>query len=705
MWGRLVRACGRPDAAYAQPPHVRERPRPAEGAGLNQHLRLPAAEPGRTRSGARSRCRGAPDPTNEILVSHVFEIEDPIRFRPGPPAFVPALHEVGPGWIGRWNVVLERETSMYASRAFPIVLLASVACLFGFGACGDGTGVVSDETVEIPTFDCMEAGVNADPFTVADALLLNTPDHEDPNDYSWNASDVVPITLDGETISVEGGGATVSGSTVTITSAGTYAISGTLNDGQIVVTADDTSLVQLIFDGMSIANSADTAIVISDARRAVIWLADGTVNSVTDGATYPEDVDQNAAIFSKSNLSIAGDGSLTVNGQYNDGLTSKDGLVIAGGHITVTAPDDGIRGKDYLVVRGASIAVTAGGDGLKSDEDGDATLGYVLVADGNIDITAGGDGIQAETDALLAGGTLLLRSGGGSSATIDTSLSAKGVKGTIAVVVDTGDITVDAADDGIHSDSLVVINGGTITIATGDDGVHSDAFLVVNNGDITVTQSYEGIENTEGDMTINGGRIRITSSDDGINVAGAGDVGRPGPGLSAGMYHLYVNAGYIVSDAKGDGVDVNGSIVMNGGCLLVHGPTVNFDSAIDYDGSFNMTGGFLAAAGSVGMAQGPGASSAQYSVLLAFGATQAAGTLVHIQSRAGNAVLDFVPSREFQSLAFSSPRLESGMTYDVYLGGTATGSVTDGLYQGGTYTPGSLAGSFTVSATASAAGQ
>jgi hypothetical protein len=594
---------------------------------------------------------------------------------------------------------------MYESRAFSMIVLSSVAWLCGVVACGDGTGVVSDETVEIATFDCVEAGVNADPFTVADALALNTPDHEDATDYTWNESDVVSITLDGATISVDGAGATVSGSTVTITAAGTYAISGTLNNGQIVVTADDTSLVQLVFDGMSIANSEDAAIVISDARRAVIWLADGTVNSVTDGATYPADVDQNAAIFSKSNLSIAGDGTLLVSGQHNDGLTSKDGLVIAGGHITVTAPDDGIRGKDYLVVRGGTIEVTAGGDGLKSDEDGDAALGYVVVADGNIDITADGDGIQAETDALLAGGTLLLRSGGGSSATIDTSLSAKGVKGTISVVVDAGDITVDAADDGIHSDSLVVINGGTITISTGDDGLHSDAFLVVNSGDITVTESYEGIENTEGDMTINGGRIHVTSSDDGINVAGAGDVGRPGPGMSAGIYHLYVNAGYIVSDAKGDGVDVNGSIAMSGGCLLIHGPTVDFDSAIDYDGSFSMTGGFLAAAGSVGMAQGPGSSSAQYSVLLTFGSIQAAGTLVHIQSRAGDAVLDFVPSREFRSLAFSSPRLESDITYDVYLGGTATGDLTDGLYQGGTYTPGSLAGSFEVSASANPAGQ
>ena len=460
---------------------------------------------------------------------------------------------------------------------------------------------------------------------------------------------------------------------------------------------DGTSLVRLVFDGMSVTNSGDAAVVISKVERAVIILADGTVNSVTDGATYPNDVDQNAALFSKSNLSIAGNGSLVVTGRYNDGLASKDGLVIAGGHLTVTALDDGIRGKDYLVVRNGILDVEAGGDGLKSDEDEDSMLGYILVSGGSVDITAENDGLQAETDALIAGGTLVLRSGGGSSAAVDTTISTKGVKGTVSVVVDGGDLTIDAADDGVHSDSLVVINGGTITIATGDDGVHSDVFLVVNGGDIAVTESYEGLENKEGDMTINGGRIHVTSSDDGINVAGAGDQWRPGPGTSAGIYHLYVNAGYIVSDATGDGIDVNGSIVMNGGCVLIHGPTVDYDSPLDFDGSFSINGGPLAAAGSAGMAQGPGASSTQYSALLMLGSTEPAGTLIHIQSRAGEGLLDFSPRRAYRSLAFSSPQLENGMTYDVFFGGTATGDSRDGLYEGGTYTPGSHAGSFTIS--------
>jgi len=83
----------------------------------------------------------------------------------------------------------------------------------------------------------------------------------------------------------------------------------------------------------------------------------------------------NAAIFSKANLTITGNGALTVMGNYIDGIASKDGLVIASGAITVNAVDDGIGGKDYLVVKDGALAVTTGGDSLKADNEEDATLG------------------------------------------------------------------------------------------------------------------------------------------------------------------------------------------------------------------------------------------------------------------------------------------------------------------------------------------
>jgi len=586
---------------------------------------------------------------------------------------------------------------MVRTKGFSTLVALGGLALSAVSGCSDQSDPAASEgDMDIATIDCLPKSVNPDPYFVADARGENRPDHEDASDYTWNSSEAVPIELMGDEIDVGGSGASADGSVLTITSSGTYNIQGTLDDGQIVVDAEDTGLVRLVLNGMAVSNSGNAAFVVLGADKTVLILADGTTNQVTDGATYPEGIDPNAALFSKDPLSIGGNGSLTVVGRYNDGITSKDGLVIHSGHLTVTAEDDGIRGKDYLVVRGGTLEVTSGGDGLKSDNDSDETLGFILVEDGTLDIDAGGDGLSAETDALVTGGDLTIRSGGGSSHSISQDLSAKALKGGSEVVLDAGTFSIDAADDGLHSNGILVINGGVYTIASGDDAVHADAELVIDDGEITVTKSYEAIENTEADMTINGGTIRVVASDDGINVAGAGDMGPGGPQAGAGKYYLRINGGYIVSDARGDGLDINGSIVMNQGCLLVHGPTSNANGAIDYDGSFQMNGGFLAAAGSAGMAQAPGSSSSQYSVLVVFSSPISAGTLIHFHDGNGEDLLDFVPSRAYQALAFSSPNLTKNHTYKLFLGGEATGTLTDGLYRGGTYTPGSQVGSFTV---------
>lgn len=352
---------------------------------------------------------------------------------------------------------------------------------------------------------------------------------------------------------------------------------------------------------------------------------------------------------------------------------------------------------------------------------------------------------------MISGGDFTLTSGGGSATYIDDDTSAKGIKAGVNVNIDGGTFTLDTADDAIHSNGSLVINDGTFVIASGDDGLHADSTLEINAGDIQITESYEGIESAV--VTINDGDINIISSDDGLNVAGGNDGsgigGRPGPGgefgpgqgdrpepggepgqgrgprpegepgqgpgfdlgdmfgqgggpgqdgfNDSGDYYLYINGGAIVIDAGGDGIDANGAIEMTDGLVIVNGPTERMNGALDYDASFNLTGGFLVAAGSSGMAQAPGQTSTQPSVLINFDATQAAGTLVHIQSEDGPTILTFAPSKAFQSIAFSSAELTEGTTYQVYLGGSATGTGTDGLYQDATYTGGATYTEFTIS--------
>jgi hypothetical protein len=211
-------------------------------------------------------------------------------------------------------------------------------------------------------------------------------------------------------------------------------------------------------------------------------------------------------------------------------------------------------------------------------------------------------------------------------------------------------------------------------------------------------------------VTINDGTIHIVSSDDGINVAGGNDGsslgGRPGQNsfASSGSYHLYINGGYIAIDAGGDGLDSNGSVTMTQGVVLVNGPTNNGNGALDYMGTFDITGGFLIAVGSSGMAEAPGASSTQYSILYNFESQQAVGAVVHVETQDGQEVLTFAPSKTYQSVVLSSPALENGSTYVLYTGGSATGTATDGLYTDGTYTAGTQVASLTISSMVTTAG-
>ncbi|MBN1640062.1 MAG: carbohydrate-binding domain-containing protein [Anaerolineae bacterium] len=539
------------------------------------------------------------------------------------------------------------------------------------------------------------------------------------------------IRLNGNSIALQGSGATVEGTTVTITSAGTYQISGVLDDGQVVVDTEDEETVVLVLEGADIACSTSAPIYVANAEKTVITLAEGTQNSLTDGEAYlledPESGEPNAALFSKDDLTINGAGSLTVNANYDHGIVSKDDLKITGGTITVNAVGDGMRGKDAIAIKAGVVTVDAGGDGLQASNADEANKGVIVVEGGVLDITAGLDGMHAETRLAISGGTIAISSGGGSASSSSSgggwgdwgrptartddgaTESAKGIKAGVDVTITGGTIRIDSSDDALHSNDSLTIGGGSITLASGDDGIHADAALEISGGKLVILKSYEGIESA---AIVLGGdaNVHIVASDDGINTAGGNDGssidGRPGQNAfsASANAHLAINGGYIAIDAAGDGIDANGPIDMTAGTVIIHGPTANNNGALDYAGAFNVTGGLLVAAGSAGMAQAPSATSTQYVVIHTFASAQAGGTMVHIESAEGREVLTFVPSKAYQSIVLCSPGLENGATYYVYTGGRSNGAATDGLYTGGAYTAGSQVASLTISGIVTGAG-
>lgn len=597
-------------------------------------------------------------------------------------------------------------------------------------ADGDSSGVDGDydglDVVDGDN-DAVESGDDVQPGDSDDGHEESDGDEDDNGNEIGDGEADITLSCDG--ITVDGTGAYADGSVVTVTDGGEYRISGILCDGQLRVDTADTTIVRLIFAGVDITCSNSAPLYVVQSEDVEIILESDTENFLTDGSSYvfenSEDTEPNAALFSKADLKIKGSGSLKVNGNYNDGIASKDSLTIKDGTYIISARDDGIRGKDDVTIEGGFFTITAVGDGISSDNEEDAERGYISISDGTFDIIAGGDGIAAQTDVIISGGDFSINAGGGSNMTVSDTESAKGIKGNAGIAINGGVFTIDSADDCIHSNGDITIMGGTFSLSTpsgsgggdqsqgGQDGIHSDTNLQIDGGDITITKSYEGLEALY--IIINDGTIHVNSSDDGFNCAGGdgsggwnpGGPGGPGGG-SSGDYLLDINGGYIWMNANGDGLDSNGNIDISGGVIIVNGPTSDGNGAIDHgDGPANyikISGGLLVAAGSSGMAEAPGTTSTQNSVLVYLSASQQAEKLFVIKNSAGEELVVFAPAKSYRSVVFSSPDFSNGQ-YSIYLGGSSSGNETDGLYEGGVYTPGTQYTTFSVSSVTTKVGQ
>ena len=243
-----------------------------------------------------------------------------------------------------------------------------------------------------------------------------------------------------------------------------------------------------------------------------------------------------------------------------------------------------------------------------------------------------------------------------SDSTEETTASAKGLKAGVSVVISDGRFELDTSDDALHSNANVVIKGGEFTISSGDDGAHADETLrIEGNCRICITKSYEGLEALNIDIA--GGEIDIVASDDGLNAAGGADgsgFGRPGAGMfGEGEGEVTISGGSIAVDASGDGLDSNGNLTMNGGTVVVFGPTNGGNGVLDYGGTFALNGGTLFAAGTSDMAQTPADSSGQHSVAAVLSSEVQAGSTVSIAVDGKSVITRSVP-KQFNYIVVSS---------------------------------------------------
>ena len=548
-------------------------------------------------------------------------------------------------------------------------------------------------------------------YTAPDTTVLGTTQSASDTDIIFSESSILS----------KNSGATVSGNTVTVTKAGTYSLSGSSKNANIVVNAKGET-VNLVLSGVDIISAQNSIIFVQNAEKVIVTSLADTCNILTDTADYTldEDNEPTATVFSKSDLTINGTGTLAVCGNYNNAVQCKDTLKIIGANLQVNSVDDAVIGKDYVYVESSNINIDSEGDGIRATND-DTVCGNIIVKSGNFNIDAGTDAIQAYGIEISDGNFDIISGGGSTTISSDKGWgfwgsgtssgdSAKGIKASDNIVISGGTFVIDSSDDAIHSNNNIKIEDGNFEIDSGDDGIHADATVLIEDGTINIYKSYEAIEGLN--ITINSGNIYLVASDDGINVAGGADSssldGRPGqndffhmmPGGGGGMDSdngsmLEINGGNIYVSAQGDGLDSNGSVTMSGGTVIVSGPTDSGNGALDYNGSFIMSGGLLVASGSSGMAQAISSSSSVNCVKITFSSSQS-GRVIHLQNSEGDTILNYTTVKSHNSLVFASSALNSG-SYDIYTGGTIQGQNILGYYSNDAeYSSGMYIKSFTV---------
>lgn len=389
--------------------------------------------------------------------------------------------------------------------------LLMAAFLIAGMAVGCGSETTSTSTTTAGT-----AATGTTSASAASAVTSKAEYSSEDMETGWDSATATAIVLEGNNASVTGSGAVFEDGVVRITAAGTYVFSGTLDDGQILVDAGEKDTVRLVLNGVQLRCSDSAAIYSAKSEKTIITLAENTVNSVEDGAsyTYAEGEDEpDASIFSKSDLTINGSGSLTVKGNFNNGIGTKDDLVITGGSITLTAAKDGLRGRDSIAIRNGTFDITVTGDAVDSNNDEDETKGWVVIDGGKFKISAGDDAIHAESDLIVNAGE------------IDITTCTEGLEG-VTVTVNGGTIGLKASDDGLNaaggvnsvdqSEKYVIqINGGTLTVDADGDGLDSNGSLYFAGGSVFVsgpTNNGNGPMDYNYNCEVTGGTLAIAGS-------------------------------------------------------------------------------------------------------------------------------------------------------------------------------------------------
>ena len=585
--------------------------------------------------------------------------------------------------------ILTSATSVTLLAALALTGCSTTSNALASGTTAADSSVGTTATTSSATATNTAASSSSFSTNVKSGEKLDVDTHYSEQDLSWDTSSETAIDLSNPTAT---DGVTVEDGTLTITKAGTYKLSGEYQ-GQIKVETADSDAVRLVLDNANITNSSGAALNVVNADEVILYSASGTTNTISDGADYTatgED-DPDAVVYSKADMTIAGEGTLKVNGNHEDGIHTSDGLVIASGTLEVNAANTGIKGKDYVDILGGTINVTAQQDGIKSTNDTDEGKGWTRLSNGTVTVNAGDDGFKASRVVEISGGSL----------------------------------TVDQSDEGIEA-QYINVSGGDVNVTSADDGMN--ASLKTSNSESTdssenTSDTANQQQNNQQQGSLPGGQQNGTSnqqqqgmgqppamsgtSQDGTSQNGTTGTGQQGmgqppqggmPGGGGGTFEVIdaainVSGGHVTVNAEGDGIDSNGVTTLSGGTLIVNGPSQGGNAALDTNGDLLLNGATVLSGSTADMFEAPSTNSTSGYLKLTNSSGFEQGSTVQVADSSGKVVANYkVTKSNVQLVLVSSSSIVKGQSYTAYTTTSAVDSNATSLASGATEL-----GSFTAS--------
>ncbi len=411
-----------------------------------------------------------------------------------------------------------------------LTIMAAAVLAFSLTACTDIASTeqqVKDFLAGTSTDTQSTINETADSGSTAYSVVAATSVEYKDSDYyeDYTAKDYTTIVLSKNSASVTGKNASkvnVSEGTVTITGKGYYVLEGNY-EGTILIDAPEDEKVHLVLNGVTIKGQSGSAIYEKCSDKLIVMLVSGTVNNLSDAASYADTSEDaaDACLYATDDLTINGEGTLNVTGNYMAGIKTKDDLKIMSGTVNVTAVDDAVKGHDSLSVAGGVITVSAGDDGLHSD-------GNVVIDNGTVNVIK----------------------------------SVEAVEG-LTITVNGGSVNAIASDDGFNATA-----GSSSQFGGNFGGFRGN--MTENNSGTSITSESKQESETEANATptifINGGEIFVNSNGDGLDSNG----------------NIEMNGGFVyVSGATNDGnnsTDYDGTFIMNGGNLVASGMSGMYQS-------------------------------------------------------------------------------------------------------------------------------